>query len=315
MTNFLQLLFVCLAFSLVTGLTAQNNYFISAQSGAGPNVVGTYEVTSTSGGDGDDYEYTGPIEDGHENQNMFKIMRVDISPPPLPPGTIWDWQIRDLTGTVEEFKATGSGNTQPAAPDGNWLYSGGGSGTATGALLPVEFSHFRANSKSGQVELDWGTSSESNNKGFEVQHSTDARQWQVLEFIEGVGTTSNQQNYGYWHDKPAPGVNYYRLRQVDYDGAFDFSDMVSAQLPLVQELDVYPNPTPGEIRLIIPEEAFQQEMDVEVHNAQGQLLWQTQFTAKGAHQLLQLPTELPPGFYLLNTSAGASNFQATIVKQ
>ena len=111
------------------------------------------------------------------------------------------------------------------------------------APLPVEFLNFDARQNDNTVILHWATATEVNNKGFEVERSRDGRQWEKLGFINGFGTSSDTHNYKYIDKTPLSGTNYYRLRQVDFDGNFDYSEVKSVRLnsnkPSVQ---LYPNP-------------------------------------------------------------------------
>lgn len=92
-----------------------------------------------------------------------------------------------------------------------------------GSPLPVELTRFEARPEAEGVALRWETASELNNELFEVQHSADGRQFRVLGEVPGAGTTLLTQQYDYLHQTPQPGSNYYRLRQVDYDGRYEYS--------------------------------------------------------------------------------------------
>ncbi|MEZ4988201.1 MAG: hypothetical protein R2795_24760 [Saprospiraceae bacterium] len=140
-----------------------------------------------------------------------------------------------------------------------------GVGSATGAL-PVEFQYFRATSQEGEVKLEWATATESGNKGFEIQHSTDARNWQTLDFEEGFGNSATEQLYAWWHDTPQLGANYYRLKQIDYDGAFDFSDVVAVRISSVKPLEVYPNPVQETLFIVVPETSIDQSVTVDCYD-------------------------------------------------
>jgi hypothetical protein len=86
------------------------------------------------------------------------------------------------------------------------------------APLPVELKDFQARPMDGQSLLTWQTASELNNAGFEVERSGDGKQWEALGFVNGHGTTAEPNDYRYLDAQPLPGINYYRLRQIDYDG-------------------------------------------------------------------------------------------------
>jgi len=113
------------------------------------------------------------------------------------------------------------------------------------AQVPVELTSFTAIPIAKGVELRWMTASETNNSGFEVQRSTDNNSFTTLAFVNGRGTTSEQVEYQFTDNNTISGVYYYRLRQVDFDGKFDFSQtvQVDVQAPVNFTLSQnYPNP-------------------------------------------------------------------------
>lgn len=111
------------------------------------------------------------------------------------------------------------------------------------AMLPVELSQFDVIVKEQSAKLFWRTESELNNHYFEIQRSEDARNWSALGRMEGKGTTFTPQEYVFMDDAPRGGVNYYRLKQVDYDGAFEFSAVEQANFgTATTDFQCYPNP-------------------------------------------------------------------------
>lgn len=107
--------------------------------------------------------------------------------------------------------------------------------------LPVEYMYFEAVEKDGKPLLRWATASEVNNSHFEVQRSTDGERWEPLGKVNGFGTAYIVNEYRFADDQPRTGTNYYRLKQVDYDGAFEYSPVVSFEVE--KTLTVYPNPS------------------------------------------------------------------------
>ncbi|MTI22887.1 T9SS type A sorting domain-containing protein [Fulvivirga sp. RKSG066] len=106
--------------------------------------------------------------------------------------------------------------------------------------LPVSWMTFDAEVVNNQVELYWSTASELNNDYFEIERSLDGKFYEKIAKVEGSGTTTSVSNYQYTDARPHAGVNYYRLRQVDYDGQFEYSTIQKA---IVYEgLTLYPNP-------------------------------------------------------------------------
>jgi hypothetical protein len=107
---------------------------------------------------------------------------------------------------------------------------------------------FSATNTNDGVLLAWQTASERNNAGFEVQRRTEKRgasgEWQVLGFVRGAGTTTERQSYSFL-DRTATGNVQYRLKQIDFDGQFEYSNIIeiNAGLPKTFVLEQnYPNP-------------------------------------------------------------------------
>jgi len=114
--------------------------------------------------------------------------------------------------------------------------------------LPVELIDFIVKLKNNKALLQWKTASEKNNDYFEVQRSEDGQSWANLGKIEGAGDSHEELDYKFTDENPLYGVSYYRLRQVDYDGQYDFSNIIvleNFKNNVVQsepELHLYPNP-------------------------------------------------------------------------
>lgn len=109
--------------------------------------------------------------------------------------------------------------------------------------LPVELTSFAASSINGKVVLNWQTASETNNKGFEVERKSD-NNWISLGFVNGNGTSLFANNYSFT-DNVTNGTYSYRLKQVDFNGYFKYTDVIEVVngLPVEYTLSQnYPNP-------------------------------------------------------------------------
>ncbi len=146
----------------------------------------------------------------------------------------------------------------------NWAVSTVREGTYTGtstdfgspgalgteAALPVELTSFSASSQNNSVILSWETATEVNNYGFEVERQILTRQpdnsnWSKVGFIEGNGNSSSPKQYSHVDNNLNSGSYSYRLKQIDFDGMFEFSKVISVQInsPVKYELSQnFPNP-------------------------------------------------------------------------
>lgn len=143
----------------------------------------------------------------------------------------------------------------------------------SGAPLPVSLEFFSASaSEHGANTLIWKTASEVNNDFFDLQHSTDAENWQSISKITGSGNSFDSKMYQYIHHNPKSGKNYYRLVQVDFDGtksthsiAFVFNDNLD-----FSKIELFPNPTSGKEFTLINNHEFQ--IDIALVSPNGRFL-------------------------------------------
>lgn len=161
-----------------------------------------------------------------------------------------------------------------------------GSGVSS---LPVILHSFQANYISGQVNLEWETSYESNNWKFEIEHSIDGQNWEKIGSVNARVSMSPPQKYAFTHQAPKPNENYYRLQQIDFDGTSSYSRTVVVRVPSSTPVTLFPNPTSG---IIFITELSMGEYTV--FTSQGQLKM-TGYFSNGKIDL----SELRPGLYFV----------------
>lgn len=114
-----------------------------------------------------------------------------------------------------------------------------------GGFIPVELISFNASVNNNEVFLNWSTASETNNSHFEIQKSIDGIGYTNIGIVEGSGTTTETKHYSFTDKEIVLGKKFYRLKQVDYDGSFNFSNIVEAEISSPEKFELsqnYPNP-------------------------------------------------------------------------
>ncbi len=178
--------------------------------------------------------------------------------------------------------------------------------------LPVELAAFSASVSENNVELNWETSTETNNKGFEVERKLKNQDWTAIGYVNGNGTTSEKHSYRFNDDgmnENYEGRVLYRLKQIDFDGSFNYSNQVTAdfnfvpsQVTLAQN---YPNPfNPATtIKYSIPVEA---NVALSVFNSLGEKVSElvNSVQASGNYQVTWNARDFASGvyFYTLEVS-------------
>lgn len=133
-----------------------------------------------------------------------------------------------------------------------------------GGALPVELVDFSARLVDEGTQLDWRTASEQNNEGFYIERRTaTGAHWTEMGFVPGHGTTTETNDYFFLDEKPLPGLNYYRLRQVDFDGRLQYSNIVKLEVEVKGSHPVlFPNPAGTTVQMQFPQEFEDGQLDV-----------------------------------------------------
>ncbi len=113
------------------------------------------------------------------------------------------------------------------------------------APVPVELTSFNANVVDGKVNLTWVTATETNNSGFAIERSSNGGEFTQVGFVKGKGTTTERTSYSFVDNSVTSGKYTYRLKQVDFDGSYEYSKTVEVNVGLPTEFSLsqnYPNP-------------------------------------------------------------------------
>jgi hypothetical protein len=118
--------------------------------------------------------------------------------------------------------------------------------------LPIELTDFSVGCKDGLPTLTWTTATEINNDYFTIERSVDAINFTPVGFVQGAGNSNTNISYTWIDDNPN-GARYYRLKQTDFDGSYEYHGIKASECGEISNLSVYPNPFKDEFTLILPE--------------------------------------------------------------
>lgn len=157
------------------------------------------------------------------------------------------------------------------------------------APMPVELTSFSARQENEKVNLLWSTASEIDNEYFMIQRSSDGEIFFDMEKIQGSGTTTFNNDYQTYDLEPLHGDNYYRLKQVDYDEKFTFSEIQLVNFVGKETIiNIFPNPTKtGKVNLNFFNN--NRNTTIEIRDILGQLVFQNNVENIG-NQMIEIPT-------------------------
>jgi len=187
--------------------------------------------------------------------------------------------------------------------------------------LPVELAFFAGTLNGNKVQLRWRTETELNNYGFSVERTTDNLLWSSIGFVEGHGNSNSPKHYNFSDsDIDQSGEYYYRLKQIDNDGTFEYSNVVTVTvgLPVLFALSQnYPNPFNPETRIDF-RLAEKQRVSLRVYNMLGELVKELVNEEKpaGSYSVTFDGTNVPSGIYVyrIQTEGFSENKKMTLIK-
>lgn len=213
------------------------------------------------------------------------------------------------SGSTWSFPAIGSRNTEANTIQITGVTSFSDFAIGKDGAVPVELSSFTASIQNKEVVLNWATATEINNYGFEVERSFDKTNWNTLAFKNGYGNSNSVKDYTYTDkDITKNGMYYYRLKQIDNNGDFEYSNIVevSVNIPIKFEVSQnYPNPfnPVTNISFNLPEAS---NVTLYIFNAIGQQIKTINagYKEAGKHTIEFDGSSLNSGVYFYKVEAG-----------
>ena len=178
---------------------------------------------------------------------------------------------------------------------------------------PVELISFLAEVDiKNEVTLDWATSSELNNDFFDIEYSVDGTNFRAIGEVIGNGTTQLKQEYSYTHTAPVMGLNYYRLKQVDFDGAFEYSDIRVVEIKRSGKIVINPSAAYSEITVELAETIGENNV-IGIYDMMGRMVMMSNFDGTLNVKTIDI-SNLHKGYYVVRVQAGGEVFTERFMK-
>jgi FG-GAP-like repeat/Secretion system C-terminal sorting domain len=167
-------------------------------------------------------------------------------------------------------------------------------------LLPVEDLQFQGQQLERRIDLFWTTQSEINNDYFNVERSIDGQAFEYIGSVDGAGNTIDQTQYALTDSSPNLGMNYYRLRQVDYNGDYEYSNVIAFEYNgnrNDQFISVIPNPSNGSSRVLF-NSTKKGSSSLIIYNSVGKVIFtESTFAQKGLNVIELNLEDISKGIY------------------
>ncbi len=161
--------------------------------------------------------------------------------------------------------------------------------------VPVELISFDVRVRDHDAFLYWSSAIEDNFLGYEIEYSKNALQWRALDFMEGTGSGS----YEFIHKNLKQGTHYYRLKMIDLDGSYEYSDMKSVRIQTSKPIvSIFPNPFNEQIKIITNSN---QKLEINIFDVLGKTIYSNILETNNSQQefTIQMDKNLPSGIYYL----------------
>lgn len=177
--------------------------------------------------------------------------------------------------------------------------------------LPIELIDFNGFAKEGYNILNWQTITEINNDVFEIEKSNNGVLFSLVGKVKGAGNSSNHLEYNFIDNNPNARISYYRLKQIDFDGEYTYSNVVAVKQNKGSEVSIFPNPTAGKVKLNFVSR-YDGNYKINVFDISKAIYEQELFVEKGNKIInFDLFENLNKGFYIVKITDENDNIIKT----
>ena len=178
--------------------------------------------------------------------------------------------------------------------------------------VPVELTHFSTTQKDGMVALEWTTASEINSDLFIIEHSIDGNNYQDIMQVKSAGNSAVKQSYNFLHRNPANGLNYYRLKQIDLSGAYNYSNVRIEKYSTNNLYKVYPSHASNSINIDLSEPTLE-KTNIYIYDFMGRMLMSEEISKESRQSELNI-SNLESGQYIIHLVSGGHRFTSQFAK-
>ena len=184
--------------------------------------------------------------------------------------------------------------------------------------LPIELLRFDVMKQENDALLKWITLTESNSHYFDIEHSVDGMNFFPIGKVDAAGNSADELNYQFLHEDPAKGINYYRLKMVDLDGSYEYSEVRAVRFDGNNgEIKVYPNPiNEGNTFFVDLSQVItnDESIDLVLYNAIGEIAMMETVDTKDLKQPIELKAtaQLAAAIYTLSVNTTEAVYQVKL---
>lgn len=194
--------------------------------------------------------------------------------------------------------------------DFNTIWNFTGAEFNLSGVLPVELVYFRGKLFNNQANLTWATASEINSEKFEIEYSVNGQNYKTIGEVTARGNTLETTSYNFIHKNVQKGSNYYRLKQIDVDGRYEYSKVIVIEKGGINSIISYPNPVINVMSI----ETETPIKSIQILDINGRLVQSKKVMDEALTQQIDL-IDLPKGTYLLDVEMEGGSFARKIIKE
>ena len=175
---------------------------------------------------------------------------------------------------------------------------------AGAVILPVKWADVEVRSLKDGNQLEWATYSEVNNDRFEIEKSVNGMlEFRTIGSIDGEGNSSEVNRYEFLDEDVSSATSYYRIKQIDYDGNFEYSEVVLARNNRFNKVNFSPNPFDAQILMSMDPQQLVEGSSLYMYNSQGEIIVNKKITSSNMNEPIETE-HLSAGMYFIQFSNG-----------